>query len=103
MPYSPEAEARRRQLEHDLYQANVDKSAIVVAEHKEQLEAERAVVEKQVLSEMELIAKPSECPEKMIGLLERLSNCRNLTSAESRCFKLCHAAIVWREHILSFS
>jgi hypothetical protein len=103
MPYSPEQEARRRQLEHDLHQANVEKSTVVVAERKEHSAAERAVVEKQVLSEMELIDRPSECPEKMIELLQRLSNCRNLTSAEMRCLKLCHAAMVWREHPLNFS
>jgi len=35
MPYSPEQEERRKQLEHDLSQANLEKSAIVSTEHKE--------------------------------------------------------------------
>jgi hypothetical protein len=35
MPNSPEHEARRKQLEHDLHQANLEKSASVAAEHEE--------------------------------------------------------------------
>jgi hypothetical protein len=34
----------------------------------------------------------------MIGLLERLSNCRNLTSAERHRLKMCHLLVVWREN-----
>jgi len=103
MPYLPEQEARRKQLEHDLFQANIEKSAIVSAERKEQLAAERAIVEKQVLSEMALIDKPSDNPSVMLGLLERLSDCRNLTAREEHCRRMCHWLMVWRENMPLFS
>jgi hypothetical protein len=98
MPYPPEHEARRRQLERDLHEANVAKSAHIAAEREEILQQERVVELDKVRAELDTIVKPMDDPEKTEHLLKRLRELRPLTLNENRILWCACYLIVWRKN-----